>query len=444
MKKGIKVSMYIKNHASTVYRTDNAGADLSGLGLGDDTSLQNSGSTTPASATLPAGTSTETEEQKTTRLANEQSAATKLTADTEIAKKFGGSKLDDKGNVIDETGKIIKTADEIKLANAPVSVEIDGVNYQLDKDGNAIKDGKIIKTKTEIDALVDIDNEIPLVDEIQQKSGYTLLDDKGQPKKYEDTPEGLLTLANDISDEKYKAGLKKFFDTYPDIEDFAKHIQKGGSKLDYFKQQTASWSNIKFDDKDETLLTNIVVTDLMATGMSKEQAESTAKLYKDTDNLKGYGKDAYTRLVGAEKTKQAAIDKDFNDKMIAQQQQIDNHWKNVNTIIKKGTLNNITIPEVDRDAFFAYIAFDADGHGNSKSVIEDKTNPIELQLQLDYLKFKKFDLKTLITNAVKSEQANTLRKRTRMGQSGVGGGEGIDKDKFVKSADSNISIDNLY
>lgn len=54
----------------------------------------------------------ETAEAKATREAAEQKTVT----DIATAKKHGGEKLDDKGNVVDTEGKIVKTAEEIKTA----------------------------------------------------------------------------------------------------------------------------------------------------------------------------------------------------------------------------------------------------------------------------------------------------------------------------------------
>lgn len=421
---------------------NNEGADLTGLGIGDDSNLNNKTTKIPDTTT----TTTETPEAKLARESAEGLTKEKAISDLAIATKFGGIKLDDKGNALDATGKIVKTAEEIKASNeTPTGVTIDDVDYKLDDKGNAVdKDGKIFKTKAELDSLESAD-EIPVTQEILQKSGLTILGEDGKPKTYEDTPEGLLTLSNDIANEKSKAIIKDYFTKRPDLQDFAKHLDRGGNKEDYFKQQQSSWRNVKLDEKNESQLISATVTDLMRTGMTKEQAEETAKLYKDTDKLKEFGKAAYTRLVNADKASDEAKERAYNEQVANETLQLENHWKSVDAVVKKGVLNNITIPETERQAFFEFIAFTADEHGNSKSTIERTKLPIELQLQLDYLVFKKFDLSKLITSAVKTSQANTLRNRFKT-QGAMSGGEGADKSKMTKpnaNAD-NISIDTLY
>lgn len=335
----------------------------------------------------------------------------------------------------------------VKKVDEPKAVTVDDVTYQLNDKGDAVdKDGNIVKTKEELNELErqqDQDNEIPLTEEILQKSGYKILDEQGKPKSYEDTPEGLLELTNDLAVQKANQEVKKFFSKYPAVVDFAKHLERGGTKEEYFKVQAGSWRNIKFDEKDETQLTNAIVTELVSKGVPREQAEFTAKNYKDTDKLKDFGKAAYQRLVKSEEDADAA--KDAQDQKAIQEynQRQEAHWKNVQGIVSKGKLNNITIPETDREKFYNYVAIAANEQGQSQVEIDATKLPIEQQLELDYFVFKGGDLGKLIANAIKTDKARSLRDRTKSGQSGLGGGEGVDKSQFTKTKDADISLDTI-
>ncbi len=452
----MKTSIYKNHNAGTLYKEgDDAGSDISGLGLGNDDLLtgKKAGDNSGGSASQSQGgdngsqggqSSQETEEQKRVRLEGEQKAneeKTKL-ANIEIAKQHGGVGLDDKGNVIDVTGKVVKTSDEIKQANdEPQAVELDGVQYKLDKDGNALdKDGKVFKTKQELDAIELQD--IPLIDEVQEKSGYKILDETGKPKVYEDSVEGIISFANDIAAEKAKEFQKKFFTDFPEVKDYAQFLARGGKVEDYFKQQSESWTNIKFDDKDEAMLINIVVSDLMKKGFSKEQADFTAKTYKDTDKLKEFGKAAYDRNIKEEKENKVKAENAYNQTLLEEQENTNKYWNNVNQVVNKGQINNITIPENERKDFFNYIGIAVDDNGNSKETLEKLT--LEQELFLKYLKFKKFDASKLITSMANTLRVKSLRSRVVKGNQGVSGGEGINKDEFKKSNSDKISIDNLY
>lgn len=69
----------------------------------------------PPPANLGEGEDVETPEQKAAKVV----AETKLKADTELAKKHGGEKLDESGNILDATGKIVKTAELLKAEAKP-------------------------------------------------------------------------------------------------------------------------------------------------------------------------------------------------------------------------------------------------------------------------------------------------------------------------------------
>lgn len=387
---------------------NNGGLDLSGLGIGDDDDL---------------GT-------KFVKTPDATDDGSKGTPEPIVLEPKAEKQLD------------LAKVDEVPPGEAK-AVTVDDVTYQLDENGDAVdKDGKIFKTKAELDALTEPE-EVPLVDEILQKSGFKFTDDKGKPKVYEDSPEGLLELANDIASEKNKISITKFFNQYPSVKEYAEHLQRGGTDDQYFQKRSASWMSVKFDEKDEALLTNAVVAQLMTTGMAKDLAEATAKLYKDTDKLKDFGKAAYTTLVNSEKEKDRLEKADFDKKQKDQEAKDDLHWNNVQSVISKGVLNNITIPETDREGFFEYIAFAADERGMSKADIDQAKLPIEQQLQLKYFLYKGLKLDDLIKNTINTQKARSLRDRTKSGQKGLGGGEGPDKTKYTKVSGDDISLDTI-
>lgn len=422
-----------------------AGYSLDDLGLTND-DLPGA-KTTSDDADKGNGGSGETEEAKSARLKAEGEAAVKATADLETAKKFGGVKLDEQGNALDAAGKVVKTATQILEESKATAeaVEIDGVSYQLNEKGEAVdKDGKVFKTKAELDAMEE--EEIPLVEEIQQKVGVQILGEDGKPKKYEDTTEGLIEYANDLSVEKARVQLDKFFETHPDIHEFAKFKAKGGTTADYFTRQQQSWANKPFDEKNDAHLHDAIVAELVEKGMPKEQAETTAKIYKDTDKIKEYGKAAHTRLIEGEKARVAEENRLHEERVKADESKVVQHWNSVKDIITKGTLHNIVIPESDREGFYSFLAVNADGKGHSQRQIKYSTMTAQQQLEIDYLIYKStekgLNLSNLITAAAKSSNAQTLRKRVAKAQSGAGGGHSIDTGKY-KPNNVDITLDDV-
>ena len=301
--------------------------------------------------------------------------------------------------------------------STPEAVEIDGTQYRLDKDGNALgEDGKVVKTKEELDALVaaQTNEELPpLPVELAQKIGITPLDEEGKPKTYEDTVEGLMALVNDVAEIKQRANEKEFFDKLPAVRDFAEFLINGGKEEDYFKAKTSSWKNVSLKEADENFKLNVVIEDLKAKGFDLESAKETALLYRDSNKLDEKSKAALKARQDAEtaneKTRRAAFEKTRQEEELATKQ----YYDNVKAIVDKGSLRDIVIPEADRQKFFEYYAFDADGQGNSQAMLDLINGKPEEILQAFYLNFKKFNLDTLVRNKAATEKANTIRMRLK-------------------------------
>ena len=436
----MKLTIYRSPDADNTGGGNNAGLDLGGLGLGDDSLVQGKQASGNAGAANDGANGQNSQGNAGT--GNSANASNQQAID-DAAKKAA----DDKAKADATAAASGAGANSGQQNAAPTAIEVEGVTYQIDAKGDALdKDGKVFKTKDEITALAAAQqaDDLPVVEEVIQRFGITPLDDKGQPKKYEDSVDGIFALANDIAVEKARQDRTKFFTDFPEVADYAKFLARGGDKNEYFKKQSSSWSNIQFDSKNESHLTDAISAELLASGMTKEQVDLTVKMYKDTDKLKEFGEPAYKRLVAQERVKDQQQEQTYREGIAQEQAKMDAHWNTVNSVIKKGTLHNIIIPEADRDAFFSYVAFDADGNGNSKEFLERGKLPVEQQLQLSYLQFKGFDLQKLIATAVKSEQTKTLKLRLSKGQQGVGGGEGIDKGKYSKPNAADVDINKLY
>lgn len=319
-------------------------------------------------------------------------------------------------------------------------VRIDDQDYVLDKDGNALdKDGKVFKTKEELTALENEDDEIPLVDEIILKAGYELKDKDGNPKKYSDSIEGILEAANDIAEIKLNKAMQEA-QAKEDarVKAFKEFIAKGGNEKEYFQHKAVSWKDTKFND-EPSFLESAILEDFKRKGISKEQAERTLNLYKDSNSLKEFGKLAYDNLVKNDTEFEKKREEFLETRNKQEQEATKAHWTNVEQVIKKGTLNNITIPESERPEFFKYIALAVDEDGNSQADLDETT--VEQSLQLAYLKYKKFDLSKLIQAQVKKERVISLR--SKLSKNEVSSTEGA-AQKVVKPGDfGNLSLDSV-
>lgn len=360
------------------------------------------------------------------KAASEKAAADKLAADKLAADKAAQDKLAaDKAAADEEVKRKAEGGN-----NNPEAVEIEGVKYQLDKDGNALdKDGKVFKSKQELDTLEEASEE-SLADIVIKGSGVQILDENGKPKVYEDTEEGLIQAAQDIADKKAELRFKTLIDSDPEFKEFLEYKQRGISITEYSKRKAESWKTVKLDENNENQLKDIVVTELVKKGMDKLQAEQTAELYKDTKRLKEFGKSAYQRLVNEEIATEKVEKENFEAALRQQEENNKTHWTGVKQLVTKGNINNVVIPENERDSFFNYVALDANGKGNSEADLAFNKLSIEQSLQLKYLLFKGLDLSKLVTLGVRKENVKSLRNKLNKNNSSSS--EGLNKDQYKK------------
>lgn len=404
-------------------------SDVSGIGLGDLGDASKDTTKTPEQIALENKTKQEAEAKLAAeKLANEKSTKEKAEAD-EKAKKLADEEAAKKAA---ETG------------GTPKAVEIEGVKYKLDDKGNALDDkGVIFKTKEQLDEMESGDLE-PLPQVIVKKLGYEVLDDKGKPKMYEDTEDGLVESVKDIANvmlEKYK---KEFLESDPEFKEFVEYKARGGKLEDFVQKKTSSWKSVKLDENNDAQLESVIMADFLAAGIDKAQAELTTSLYKDTKRLKEFGKVAYNRLIAHEDQVEKEEKEQFESQRKQYEEQTEKHWSTVKTTIDTGNLKDIVIPESEKEAFYKYIAIAADDKGNSQRNLDRSKLPLEQLLQLDYYQFKGFDVSKLIKDGINNEKVKSLRSRLiKNQQNGLGTGEGANKEKFGKPNELNVTVDDL-
>lgn len=321
--------------------------------------------------------------------------------------------------------------------------ELEGKKFKLDEKGNALnEDGTIFKSKEDVEA--SLQNEIPpLIDEVIELNGIQILDEDGNIKKYEDSTQGIIEYTKDVAKQEILNAQKAFFEMFPQAKELALHLENGGTEEEFYKAKTASWKHFQLDTENENQMFELVINDLVTKGHSKEEAEELATIYKDTNKLVEKSKVALenkkSEEIKLEKQKKIDADKQEELREIEEQKQ----WTLINDTIKKGTLKNITIPEAEKDGFFKYLAVAVTKEGQSQVMLDKAKRDLEFELQLDYLRYKKFDLKSLITNAVKTQKALSLRERIANSKGNTNASGGVKPIQNVNPNDVEISVESL-
>jgi hypothetical protein len=199
-----------------------------------------------------------------------------------------------------------KTETETETPTKIVLTTDDGdVEYNLDADGNAIKDGEIVYTKAQLDefAAAETQEETIDVSAISAISGLTPVNADGTPKQYEMTVEGLAQRDADIAEiARHQAEsevITNFFRANPDIHQAALYKQTYGS-LEGFANHV-DWTTMSIEDKSEAQLEAIIRSAEKRKGTSDAQIDRIIRFSKADKVLNETAKESLDYLAANQK-----------------------------------------------------------------------------------------------------------------------------------------------
>lgn len=253
----------------------------------------------------------------------------------------------------EDANKIILTTDE------------GDVEYELDAEGNAVKDGQIVYTKAQLNEFAAAEQQEETIDvsAISAISGLTPVNADGTPKQYEMTVEGLAQRDADIAEiARHQAELEaitNFFRANPDIHQAALYKQTYGS-LEGFANHV-DWTTMSIEDKSEAQLEAIIRSAEKRKGTSDAQIDRIIRFSKADKVLNETAKESLDYLAANQKREIEEATARQEAQWKAEQDELDkaygitydDHGKakvlNVpdslyDKIVNKGTIGGLAIP----------------------------------------------------------------------------------------------------
>lgn len=239
------------------------------------------------------------------------------------------------------------------------------VEYDLDADGNAVKDGEIVYTKAQLDefAAAETQDETIDVSAISAISGLTPVNADGTPKQYEMTVEGLAQRDADIAElakrQAESEAINNFFRTNPDIYQAALYKQTYGS-LEGFANHV-DWTTMTLEDKSDDQLEAVIRSAEKRKGTSDAQIERIIRFSKADKVLAETAKESLDYLANAQRREIEAANARQEAEYQAAQEALDKAYgitydengkaKVLNIpdslydkIVNKGTIGGLAIP----------------------------------------------------------------------------------------------------
>lgn len=346
---------------------------------------------------------------------------------------------------------------EVQLSEGD-TVNVDGVDYTIDVEGNAIAaDGTVFRTATELAELIAQNGSEPSVlNQLQTRFGSDFKDENGNPIVFDDNEEGIAAYVETVVQSRVKeaqaAAINNLFETYPQVEQVINHLKLNGSLDDFVEIPDRSQITVSKDNEEQ-----------QATFIREEWKLSGKK--GDVNKFIDYCKNAGILYDTAVESKEA-VDSIYESRLAEQKAQVEAkeaaaaaeekaYWDNVEKTISKGELLGYSIPEqiqcnkdgkkvmLSRRDFLKYVSTPVDSEGNTAYMLDEAKVDSDARMQDDLLKaFLRFtggDYASLVGMAVNKQKvlsirtaaAQTTGKRTVIINSKGNNSKTVDNDQLV-------------
>lgn len=346
---------------------------------------------------------------------------------------------------------------EVQLSEGD-TVNVDGVDYTIDAEGNAIAaDGTVFRTATELAELIAQNGSEPSVlNQLQTRFGSDFKDENGNPIVFDDNEEGIAAYVETVVQSRVKeaqaAAINNLFETYPQVEQVINHLKLNGSLDDFVEIPDRSQITVSKDNEEQ-----------QATFIREEWKLSGKK--GDVNKFIDYCKNAGILYDTAVESKEA-VDSIYESRLAEQKAQVEAkeaaaaaeekaYWDNVEKTISKGELLGYSIPEqiqcnkdgkkvmLNRKDFLKYVSTPVDSEGNTAYMLDEAKVDSDARMQDDLLKaFLRFtggDYASLVGMAVNKQKvlsirtvaAQTTGKRTVIINSKGNNSKTVDNDQLV-------------
>lgn len=346
---------------------------------------------------------------------------------------------------------------EVKLSEGD-TINVDGVNYTIDAEGNAIAaDGTVFRTATELAELIAQNGSEPSVlNQLQTRFGSDFKDENGNPIVFDDNEEGIAAYVETVVQSRVKeaqtAAINNLFETYPQLEQVINHLKLNGTLDDFVEIPDRSQITVSKDNEEQ-----------QATFIREEWKLSGKK--GDVNKFIDYCKNAGILYDTAVESKEA-VDSIYESRLAEQKAQVEAkeaaaaaeekaYWDNVEKTISKGELLGYSIPEqiqcnkdgkkvmLSRKDFLKYVSTPVDSEGNTAYMLDEAKVDSDARMQDDLLKaFLRFtggDYASLVGMAVNKQKvlsirtaaAQTTGKRTVIINSKGNNSKTVDNDQLV-------------
>jgi len=364
--------------------------------------------------------------------------------------------VDANGNPIVAVDPVVAPVESTDFTSGEI-VEIDGVEYTIDDEGNAVGTKKKKKTKAELATLSTVADTASTDtfgswDDIRSELGYQPVDEQGNPIEYTKDKEGLKKYTID-SFRQYRQSIENdvltnFFNTHKDLHQAYVHKVRTGTIEDFNAQPV--WEDFDLAGATEQELEQLYRSYRHSLGDDKDTIEELVAAAKTNKNLAVKATTAKDHFVKLQKNEQTEAKKIQDEAERKEANDVKEYWNKVKGTIDAGKVvvnnNELVIPEVikvtkngtvkqySRADFYNYLTAPKSFEVNKQKVqatqyqydkyLEDNARTHDHDVLDAFKTFVGGDLSQLIKRAIDTNKVNEVKRRltSKVEGSSTGGG----------------------
>jgi len=283
------------------------------------------------------------------------------------------------------------------------------------------------------------ESQVSVVGQIKQNIGID------NDKEYDDTIDGVTEIVRDGAEALAQQELNRFFQQYPDVQEYVEYRSSGGDPSKYFQTMNqSSWDEVDIQEDNTDQQERIVRKHLQKEGWDNEDIEDAIDDYKSSGIIYSQANRSLKRLKVLQENEKKELIEQQKRQREQQQEQLEQVWNEVeNTVKNNNDLNGLPLPETQKEHFINYIrqpVAHQNGQQLSQRDVDAQKADIETRVTIDYVLYlmnrEDFSLGSLIQREAKTENAKSLMELLKNGD---GGGK-KPKDR-TSSQESSSSVD---
>lgn len=304
--------------------------------------------------TLNVATKTNTEQEvsddKTTSISNE-------TPTNDISSETGKDEISTTSSSEEKEKEEVKANDSSTGGlNQGDQVELDGKTYTVSDKGELLDDkGLVVKTAEEVNKLLeennvedkaDIDNREIDIQALQEALGVTVTDTTGNAVEFTNDIAGVKSYVDSVlelkTQEVQQAAINKLFIDNPLLKQFNDYVTINGTASGFGNIPDRSGIVI---DKDNKMQQAAIIRMAAQEFGNKSFNENYIKYLADSGNLYDEAKAQLQALVDKDIAYRKQLEEQAEQQREQEQINVQNYWNNVKSVIDKRQLGNYKIPE---------------------------------------------------------------------------------------------------